>query len=137
MAPADEAERPTIALSSETVAEVWQQALAGLSGLLGEHAALARSVTLAAPDRLVVTFDGDYTFNKDACERPQQCAELERAVSGVAGTSVKLDFALAGGARPPSVPAPRGFRSASGWRPRPTTRWFAAPASCSTRISWT
>jgi hypothetical protein len=81
-----------IDLTDATVERVWQRAVAGLSGLLGDHAALADSVTLASPDRLVATFRAKYTSCKSFCERAPQRATLEGALALAAGRPVAVEF---------------------------------------------
>ena len=84
--------RDPIPLSHDSVEQVWKEALASLSDLLGDNAALAESVTLAGADRLVATFREKYTSCKAFCERAAQRATLEQALSEVAGRGVSVEF---------------------------------------------
>ena len=76
---------------------MWQQTLAALEDMTADHARKASGVAISAPNRLVVTFGARYSFNKDSCERPQQRARIEAALSRVAGRKMRLDFEIAGG----------------------------------------
>ncbi|REK10307.1 MAG: DNA polymerase III subunit gamma/tau [Planctomycetota bacterium] len=84
-----------IELTPESVADVWKEALAGLSGLLADNASLCQSVSLGAGGRLVATFGAKYTSCKAFCERPEQLSTLSRALSDVAGKPVNVEFHLA------------------------------------------
>jgi DNA polymerase-3 subunit gamma/tau len=85
---------PAIALSGETVAAVWKQALASLSDLLAENAALCESVGLREPNRLVVAFRAKYTSCRDFCERPEQLSKLVNALAEAAGCAIQVEFSL-------------------------------------------
>ena len=82
----------SLPLTDETVDQVWKEALASLSDLLADNAALAESLALSAPGRLVATFRAKYTSCKAFCERPQQLATLERALAEVAGQPISVEF---------------------------------------------
>jgi DNA polymerase-3 subunit gamma/tau len=91
------AEAPTAAhcpLTSESVTSVWQQALAGMNDIVADQAAFCDRVTLAAPGRLVVSFKPKYGAFKQFCERPEQVSKLQRAVEGVSGEKVRIEFTL-------------------------------------------
>jgi DNA polymerase-3 subunit gamma/tau len=88
------ADRPAIELTDETVQAVWKEALANLSDLLAENAALSESVAIRMPNRLVVTFRAKYTSCKAFCERPEQLTKLEMAVAEVAGCPIRLELTL-------------------------------------------
>ena len=80
-------------LTAETAGLLWKEALSGLSGLLAEQATMCDSVAPRGNDRLVVTFRDKYTSCKAFCERPEQIARLEQALSQVAGRPLNADDA--------------------------------------------
>jgi DNA polymerase-3 subunit gamma/tau len=81
-------------LTPESVALLWQQALAGMNDIVADQAAFCDSVTLADARRLVVAFKPKYGAFKQFCERADQVAKLQRAVEGVTGERVRIEFTL-------------------------------------------
>lgn len=51
-------------------------------------------VTLAPPDRLVVTFKPRYALAKSSCERPEHLGRFQAALAGVTGREVRVEFVL-------------------------------------------
>jgi DNA polymerase-3 subunit gamma/tau len=95
-------------LTAENLDSIWNQALDQLSDMAAQQARQCQCVAISAPNRLVVTFPTEYTFSKQQCERPEQAARLMQAVAQVAGTPVKIEFAVAEAAvseQPKAVPA--------------------------------
>jgi DNA polymerase-3 subunit gamma/tau len=88
------ASAPAIELTDETVELVWKEALANLTDLLADNAALAASVAMRSPERLVATFRAKYTSCKSFCERPEQLAKLEAALAEASGARIKVEFAV-------------------------------------------
>lgn len=86
---------PAIALSAGNALEVWNLALAGLSGMAAAHAANFDSVAFLPPNRLVVRFKPANDFSKKYCEQPEQLARLEKALLETAGQPIRVEFALA------------------------------------------
>jgi len=89
----------TTALVPEDLSSAWQNALAGIGGLLGEN---ARNATVqwrdasdgrAVPEHVVATFTQQYNFGKQFCERPANLANLQQALSEALGRSVRLVLA--------------------------------------------
>jgi hypothetical protein len=89
----------TTALVPEDLSSAWQNALAGIGGLLGEN---ARNATVqwrdasdgrAAPEQVVATFTRQYNFGKQFCERAENLASLQRALSEALGRPVRLVLA--------------------------------------------
>ncbi len=87
-------EVPAAMLTDETLPAVWKEALANLSDLLAENAALCESIAIRVPNHLVVTFRTKYTSCKTFCERPEQLAKLEAALADVASGPIKVEFDL-------------------------------------------
>ncbi len=101
-------EAAAIPLTVETAAAVWNQALAGMSDMLGDLARQADSVALAGAGRLAVTFRAKYTSCKSYCRAPAQLAQLESALAAVAGQRVSVEFRCIDGgpAESPAAKAP-------------------------------
>jgi DNA polymerase-3 subunit gamma/tau len=79
-------------LAADTVAEIWQRALASLTGLLADNAGRCERVELAENGRLVATFRAKYTSCRAFCERPEQLPILLAALAAVAGKPVGVEF---------------------------------------------
>jgi DNA polymerase-3 subunit gamma/tau len=80
-------------LEPEQAQAIWSAALANISGLLADNAALAEGVALAGPRKLVATFREKYTSCKKFCERPDQLGALKTALAEVAdGLAVDVEF---------------------------------------------
>src|SRR5207237_588717 len=73
--------RVTEALSPDSVQDIWQRALSNFSDLLAENASRCVSVAICGPDQLAVAFASKYNSCKLFCERPDQLATLEKALS--------------------------------------------------------
>ncbi|REJ68989.1 MAG: DNA polymerase III subunit gamma/tau [Planctomycetota bacterium] len=96
------APQATKALSEANVEDVWEQALAALSGS-GMVTAKGRqydSVAISAPNRLEVVFKETYNLCKAYCERPEQVSEIERSLEQITGTKIRVDFVLAADGQP-------------------------------------
>lgn len=89
-----DASRHSIALTDETALAAWKQCLESLSGMLFDWASLYERVAIIAPNKLVISFPGRYNQAKLFCERPEQSAELERAVAEAAGQHLRLELVL-------------------------------------------
>ncbi len=81
-----------IALSPASVDAIWRRALESLSDLAAENAALCESVTLTAPNRLVIAFRPKYTACRVFCERPDQLGKLQAALAEAAGGTIQIEF---------------------------------------------
>jgi DNA polymerase-3 subunit gamma/tau len=83
-------------LSQEDLTSAWQQALAGVGGLLAENAKSA-SLALrkandasAAPEQVVASFTRQYNFGKQFCERPENLAQLQQGLCDALGRTMTL-----------------------------------------------
>ncbi|MCE5268794.1 MAG: DNA polymerase III subunit gamma/tau [Planctomycetaceae bacterium] len=83
-----------ISLSEQTAVDVWRAALDRIPGMVVDQARQFDSVTLAAPNRLVIRFKPGYAVFKSACERPEQVVRFERALAEVVGEPIRVSFAL-------------------------------------------
>ena len=81
-------------LNDETALAIWKQSLDSLSGILFDWGSTFERVAILAPNKLVISFPGRYNQAKLFCERPEQLAELERAVAEAAGQPLRLEFDL-------------------------------------------
>ncbi len=102
---------PTLELTPENAVEVWNRAISLLSGMVVEQAKQFDSITLPAPNRLVITFKSGYAVSKSVCERPEQAARFEQALAKVAGGPVRVEFALSGRDHPEAEPPARAVPS--------------------------
>ncbi|MCH2123517.1 MAG: DNA polymerase III subunit gamma/tau [Pirellulaceae bacterium] len=71
---------------------LWQETLKNLEDITADFARDYERVAFFAPNRLVVTFNTGYSFNKTSCERPQNKAKIEEALSRVAGSPMRIDL---------------------------------------------
>ena len=94
-APAGNVERASRPpLDAARVAAVWPQVLAELGDLLAEMARSSEGVAISAPNRLAVRFRERYTSCKAFCERPENHAQLERALSQAMGAAICVEFVV-------------------------------------------
>jgi hypothetical protein len=92
-----------VPLTAENAVEIWNHALAKLSGMVVDQAMHFDSVAIPAPNRLVIRFKREYAVCKSACERPEQVARFEQALAEVTGQRVRVEFALAAEEPDPSA----------------------------------
>lgn len=110
--PSDAAPIPPAAAATFDTARVlalWPQVLAELGDLLAEMARSSEDVAISAPNRLVVRFRERYTSCKAFCERPENHAKLERALSAAMGANVRVEFALVADAAQADAGPPKRF----------------------------
>jgi DNA polymerase III subunit gamma/tau len=100
-----DARAPVAELTSQNAVEVWNHALATLSGMVVEQAKQFDSATVPSPNRLVLWFKPSYAICKTACERPEQVARFEQALADVAGKRIRVEFALAADEPGEAVPS--------------------------------
>lgn len=93
-APDGDASEPAVALTAQNAIEVWNRALAKLSGMVVDQAKHFDSVAFCAPNRLVIHFKPVYDFSKGFCERPEQLARFEKVLAEVTGQPIRVGFAL-------------------------------------------
>jgi hypothetical protein len=128
--------------------EIWQRARQTLTGLLADFAdhgsasfttggsagssTSATGTAISAPNRLVVSFPAKYNSSKVACERPQNLAELEKAVQAAAGGPLGLELVVVADSEdvspPRSTVSPRQQRAQTAEHPlvRQVTELFGA-----------
>jgi len=91
-AATDEAAAEAVALSPDNAAQLWARALESMSGMVVDQARQFDRVECETSDRLVVTFKRRYALAKSACERPDQLSKFEKALRGVTGNAVRVEF---------------------------------------------
>ena len=106
--PAAPAPTPTVNLSAGQAQAVWSSVLNDFHDLLSGRAAACEGVSFQTPNRFVVAFGKRNKFHKDFCERPEQAARLQQALSAAVGATLKLEFTL--------VDDPPGIEKATGPR---------------------
>lgn len=110
---------PKKSLTSETATAIWTRSLAELPEADRGFAGDFERAAIGGPNTLVVTLRSAY--NKEACERPDLRARLERAVAKVAGEAIRLEFQ--------AIPA----ASRPGFQARGATPPSGAPAAAAPR----
>lgn len=73
---------------------VWQQALEFLGDMTADMGQFASRIASSGPNRLVVSFPGEYHTQKEFCERPSSRTRIEQALASVGGTTLRVDFEL-------------------------------------------
>ncbi len=111
--PPPASDRPAIEVTAENAAEVWSQALAGVSGIAADQAKEFDRVRLAAPDHLLIDLKPGYALVKSSCERPDVMSRFQRALSEVVGRPMRVEFVAQEAAAGPSQPAAEAARPAS------------------------
>jgi DNA polymerase-3 subunit gamma/tau len=82
------------ALAADQLPQIWKQVLEQLSDLTSAQAAICDHLAIGAPNRLVLGFREKYTSCKSFCERPEQLAKIEKALSSVTGRPIRAEFVV-------------------------------------------
>jgi DNA polymerase-3 subunit gamma/tau len=106
------------ALTAESVAMIWKEALASLGDMTADFARHAERVVLAAPNRVVASFGAGHILHKESCERPERRAKLEAAMSQLAGRTIRVDFELSSGSESPDAKPQPIVSTRQRWRER-------------------
>jgi DNA polymerase-3 subunit gamma/tau len=108
----------------EQLTDAWEAVLEHVGGLLADSARTAtlswngdKSATAAAT-KVVATFQPQYNFGKQFCERPENLRRLEQALGEVLGGDVRLSMVTSQSPQPPEnledrKPAPARQRNKS------------------------
>ncbi|MBX7073191.1 MAG: DNA polymerase III subunit gamma/tau [Pirellulales bacterium] len=96
---AAETETPTSgtlqeSLTAESVEHIWRRAIDSLQDTVADFARGFDKVELQGPNRLVVSFREQNSYNRKMCQMPEKQARLERAVAESSGQRVRLEFVL-------------------------------------------
>ncbi len=92
--PPASSDGPEIAFTPENAEEIWDRALSRLSGMAVEHARQFDRMAISAPDRLVISFKSGYAMAKTFCERPEQVARFEQALTETTGRRIRVEFII-------------------------------------------
>ncbi len=79
-------------LDEESVAKIWKHVIDNLGEMVADQAALSDRITVSGPNRLAVRFREKYTSCRQFCERVDQKARLEQALSIATGEPVTVTF---------------------------------------------
>ncbi len=83
-----------ITVTNQNVLAVWQRVCQSLDDLTASALQFVDSVAISMPNHLVVKFPSHYTFQKDACERPERRAKLEDEFFRTTGNRFRITFEL-------------------------------------------
>jgi hypothetical protein len=81
---------PTVPLSDSHAEALWRRAVLDLGDTLAGSASHAERITGDGNNMLVASFPVAYSFCRDACDRPETRARLERLLSSAHGAPVRL-----------------------------------------------
>ena len=81
-------------VTNQNVLSVWERVCQNLDDLTASTLQSAESVAISVPNHLVVKFPSHYTFQKDACERPERRKKLEDELFRTTGTRFRVTFEL-------------------------------------------
>ena len=84
----------SITVTNQNVRAIWERVCQNLDDLTANHLQSAESVAISAPNHLVVKFPSHYTFQKDACERPERRTKLEEELYRTTGNRFRVTFEL-------------------------------------------
>ena len=85
---------PGITVTDQNVSSVWEQVCQNLDDLTSSTLQSADAVAISEPNHLVVKFPSHYTFQKDACERPERRTKLEEELFRTTGHRFRVTFEL-------------------------------------------
>lgn len=83
-----------ITITNQNVLPIWERVCQNLDDLTASNLESAESVAISVPNHLVVKFPSHYTFQKDACERPERRTKLEEELYRTTGNRVRVTFEL-------------------------------------------
>ena len=84
----------TFNVTNENVLAVWERVCQNLDDLTASTLQSAQSIAISVPNHLVVKFPSHYTFQKDACERPERRVKLENELYRLTGNRFRVTFEL-------------------------------------------
>ncbi len=100
-------------LTQRAVDAAWQVVINEMADSTGAAAQKAHAIAISAPNRLVVRFGPQYTFEKTTCERSERRQKLVQGLTRELGRTVTLDFEFLEGAIGPGVASPRPATAAT------------------------
>ncbi|MGB6045228.1 MAG: DNA polymerase III subunit gamma/tau [Pirellulales bacterium] len=81
-------------LTEQNAGQIWEEALNKLTGMITAKAKEYETISVPAPNRLMISFDETYKLCKSYCERPEPTARLRQALREVTGIDIEIVFAL-------------------------------------------
>jgi DNA polymerase III subunit gamma/tau len=95
----------TVALTEQTLPDVWSRVLGMLGGMFAAHLEKARERIIAPPNTLVLRFSASYNQDRDFCAEAARVTRVEEALKKVTGRPWNLRFETIPG-DPAAEPAP-------------------------------
>ena len=94
--PSDSEVQPErlLTVTNQNVLAVWDRICQNLDDLTASTLQSAETVAISVPNHLVVKFPSHYTFQKDACERPERRTKLEEELYRTTGSRFRVTFEL-------------------------------------------
>ena len=83
-----------LTVTNQNVLAVWERVCQNLDDLTASTLQSAQTVAISVPNHLVVKFPSHYTFQKDACERPERRTKLEDELYRTTGSRFRVTFEL-------------------------------------------
>jgi DNA polymerase-3 subunit gamma/tau len=83
---------PEIALTPESLPQVWQAILAQIGPMFAGDLAKVEFVAISGPNTLVLRFPARYNLQRDHCQEPARVARIEETVKKVTGRAWKVRF---------------------------------------------
>ncbi len=84
----------TVAVFNGDALQIWQQTLDALADITADMCRFASKVATSGPNRLAVSFPGEYISQKEFCERQTNRSRIEQALQSVSGAPLRVDFDL-------------------------------------------
>ena len=98
-----------LTVTNQNVLAVWERVCQNLDDLTASTLQSAQTVAISVPNHLVVKFPSHYTFQKDACERPERRTKLEDELYRTTGSRFRVTFELL-----PATVQPQAVEQVSG-----------------------
>lgn len=94
-----------VPLTQENAASLWKKACDAVGGMTADHARQYHRLIVAGPQKLSVVFRKDREFSQKYCLKREVSEKFVRALSGIVGCPVQIEFILDEEA--PSADAPQ------------------------------
>ena len=98
--PEETPSREVCPLSEATVDRIWGRVVAAAPSMLAAHLKYVSRVAISVPNRLALVFPAEYTFQKSACEQPNNLTKLQQLASEFAGHAVGIECQIDPNASP-------------------------------------
>ena len=97
-APVASPQVSSVPFTVENLQEIWRRAVTEIGGMVGESLGHSAGVAISGPNRLAVSFAGQYTYCKRFCDTPERKSRVEEVLAGITGHPVRVDFLAEAGA---------------------------------------